>query len=203
VEFDKGARRANGITGSGICLGSNPIKYRGDDMDNILVNDTNPETKDLLLKCLWTARFEFLSMERGFAGAQVEHEKFPTATDSTKLNAPQSIFPSIPRLRAVFSFIELNYHQNIGLKEVAQAVDYSPAYLTDLVRRMTGKTVNTWIIERRIKEASILLLETNYSIQDIALKLGYQNISYFHRQFREYYQSTPRTWRENKRCHVV
>jgi AraC-like DNA-binding protein len=49
-------------------------------------------------------------------------------------------------------------------------------------------------------EASILLLETNYLTKEIALKLGYQDISYFHRQFRGYYKQTPRTWRESQRC---
>jgi AraC family transcriptional regulator len=174
----------------------------GDDMDNILVNDTNPETKNLLMKYLETAGFEVLSTDNSFFSVQLEHIKFSPATESKKLSTPQSIFPSIPRLLEVFNFIELNYDQNIGLKEVARAVGYSPAYLTDLVRKITGKTVNTWIIERRIKEASTLLSETNYSIKEIALKLGYQNISYFHRQFRDYYKQTPRTWRETQSCHL-
>jgi AraC family transcriptional regulator len=168
-------------------------------MDNILVNDTNPEIKSFLMKCLETAGFEVLSTENGFFSVQLEHEKFSTSVEDKKSVTPPSIFPSIPRLREVFNFIELHYHQNIGLKEVARAVGYSPAYLTDLVRKITGKTVNNWIIERRVMEASTLLLETNYPIKDIALKLGYQNISYFHRQFRDYYQNTPRGWRESQR----
>ena len=172
-------------------------------MADILVNDTNPETKNLLMKYLETAGFEVLSIENNFVSVQLEHERFSTTNESKESNNPQSIFPSIPRLREVFNYIELNYHQNIGLKEVARAVGYSPAYLTDLVRRITGKTVNNWIIERRIKEASTLLLETNYPIKEIALKLGYQNISYFHRQFRDYYKQTPRTWRETQRCQIA
>ncbi|MGA7935405.1 MAG: AraC family transcriptional regulator [Kovacikia sp.] len=169
-------------------------------MNTILVNDANPETKNLLMKCLVTAGFEVLSTENGLVSVQLEHEKFSTPIASKNSNASQSIFPSISRLHEVFNFIELNYHQSIGLKEVAQAVGYSSAYLTDLVRRLTGKTVNNWIIERRIKEASTLLLETNYPINEIALKVGYQNINHFYRQFRNYYKHTPRTWREIWRC---
>jgi AraC-like DNA-binding protein len=168
-------------------------------MANILFSDTNPETKNLLMKCLETAGFEVLSIENNFVSVQLEHEKFPTTNESKESNIPQSIFPSISRLREVFNYIELNYHQNIGLKEVARAVGYNPAYLTDLVRKTTGKTVNNWIIERRIKEASTMLLETNYLIKEIALKLGYRDISHFHRQFRDYYKHTPQTWRETQR----
>lgn len=173
-------------------------------MTIILVNDANPETENLLIKCLQTAGFDIVSTENGFVNIQLTHDKFSTTTtENKKSNTQESIFPSIPRLREVFEFIELNYHQNIRLKEVAQAVGYSSAYLTDLVRKLTGKTVNNWIIERRITEAGTLLLETNYSIEEIALKVGYQNINHFYCQFRNYYKNTPRSWREIQRCKVA
>jgi AraC family transcriptional regulator len=88
------------------------------------------------------------------------------------------------------------------LKEVARAVGYSSAYLTDLVRKLTGKTVNDWIIERRITQACKLLLETNVSVHQIALQVGYQNMNHFYCQFRDYYKTTPRAWREAQRCQL-
>lgn len=171
-------------------------------MTDILVNDDNPQTKNLLIKCLEAAGFEVMSTDNGLVRVQLLHEESPT-TQTKESNAPQSIFPSIPRLREVFEFIELNYHQPISLKKVAQAVGYSSAYLTDLVRKLTGKTVNNWIIERRIMEARRLLLETNYSVEQIALDVGYQNINHFYCQFRNYYKNTPRAWRESQRCQVA
>ncbi|EAW36441.1 AraC family transcriptional regulator [Lyngbya sp. PCC 8106] len=126
------------------------------------------------------------------------YEEFSTPTESQESNILQSIFPSIPRLRDIFEFIELNYHQSIKLKEVAQAVGYSSAYLTDLVRRLTGKTVNNWIVERRIAEARRLLLETDNSIEKIAFKIGYQNLNHFYSQFRNYHHNTPHAWRKRQ-----
>ncbi|MBW4605679.1 MAG: helix-turn-helix domain-containing protein [Hassallia sp. WJT32-NPBG1] len=172
-------------------------------MSNILLIDEHPETKNLLMKCLETAGFEVIITENGLVNVQLAHQKFSTTTENKKSNTQKSIFPSIPRLSEVFEFIEFNYHQSISLKEVAQAVGYSSAYLTDLVRRLTGKTVNNWIIERRIVEASTLLLETNDSVDEIALKVGYQNINHFYCQFRDYYKNTPRAWREVQRCKVA
>ncbi len=102
-------------------------------------------------------------------------------------------------MREVFEFIELNYHQSITLKEVAQAVGYSSAYLTTLVRKLTGKTVNNWIVERRIAAATTLLLETNDTVEKIVLDVGYQNINHFYLQFRNYYRTTPLKWREKQR----
>ncbi len=170
-------------------------------MIKILVRDDNPETENFLMECLQTAGFDIISTKNGFVNIQLPHDKFSTTTtEDKKSNTQESIFPPVSQLHEVFEFIELNYHQNIKLKEVAQAVGYSAAYLTDLVRRLTGKTVNNWIIERRIVEASTLLLETNYSIEEIALKVGYQNINHFYCQFRNYYKDTPRFWRESQRC---
>ena len=169
-------------------------------MNNILVSDKHPETKNLLIKCLETAGFEVISTENGLVSVQLVSEKYSsTIAESKPSNIRESIFPSIPRLDELFEFIELNYNRNIKLKEVAQAVGYSSAYLTDLVRKLTGKTVNNWIIERRITEASILLLETNYSVEQIAFDVGYQNINHFYCQFRNYYQNTPRAWRDKQR----
>ncbi len=173
-------------------------------MSNILLIDEHPETKNLLMKCLETAGFEVIIItENGLVNVQLGHQKFSTNTENKKSNTHKSIFPSTPRLREVFEFIELNYNQSISLKEVAQAVGYSSAYLTHLVRRLTGKTVNNWIIERRIVEASTLLLETKDSVEQIALDVGYQNINHFYCQFRDRYKNTPRAWREVQRCKVT
>jgi AraC-like DNA-binding protein len=99
-------------------------------------------------------------------------------------------------LDQVFKFIEANYQQSIGLNDVAQAVGYSPAYLTDLVRRQTGQPVHDWIIERRLTEACRLLRETTDSASRIAEITGYQTTGYFFRQFRQRHGTTPRVWRK-------
>ncbi len=169
-------------------------------MIDILVIDAETQTQTLLMKCLETAGFEVIGIENGLVVVQLAQDKLSIPEESTKSNTLRtSIFPSIPRLQEVFEFIELNYHQPISLKEVAQAVGYSSAYLTDLVRRLTGKTVNGWIIERRITQACNLLLETNYSVNQIALEVGYQNINHFYCQFRARHQNTPHAWREAQR----
>ena len=170
-------------------------------MIKLLVSDEHLETKNQLIKCLETAGFEVIGTDNSLV-VQLAHEKSSTTSESKLSNIPVSIFPSILRLREVFDFIELNYAQGIGLKEVAQAAGYSSAYLTYLVRKLTGKTVNNWIIERRIAEASTLLLETNYSVEQIAFDVGYQNINHFYCQFRSYYQNTPGAWREIQRYKV-
>jgi AraC-like DNA-binding protein len=82
---------------------------------------------------------------------------------------------------------------------VAKAVGYSPAYLTDLVRRQTGQTVQRWIIKRRMAAACSLLLETDQSVNQIATTVGYNDKNYFFYQFRQHYAMTPQIWRKTHR----
>ncbi len=118
------------------------------------------------------------------------------ATDTSILSRFEKfLLQSQPLLNNVFHFIETNYQQSISLREVAEAVGRSPAYLTDLVRRETGKTVLSWIIERRMAEARRLLVETNHSVEQIAEVVGYFDRRHFSRQFLRLHSATPQTWR--------
>jgi PAS domain S-box-containing protein len=120
----------------------------------------------------------------------------PSLSETVKSVNPQSIFPRHSHLSQVFNYIEANYHQPISLQDVAVAVGYCPAYLTDLVRRHTGQTVNHWIIERRMLGARTLLLETNRCVNQIAEAVGYQHEGHFFRQFRQCHGTTPQAWRK-------
>jgi AraC-like DNA-binding protein len=116
----------------------------------------------------------------------------------TVLEDKRFTLPSIPQLDPVFQFIEENYAQSISLKDVAAALGYCPSYLTDLVRRCSGQTVNHWIIKRRIALACNLLQETNKSVNQIAIATGYHNEGHFFRQFRQHCGMTPLNWRKSQ-----
>lgn len=109
---------------------------------------------------------------------------------------PESIFPSVPQLKEVFDYIEANYDQGITLCDVAEAVGYSSAYLTNRVAKITGETVNGWIVQRRMVAARSLLQKTDKTIEQIASSLGYQNACHFSRQFRQHHDIPPQSWRK-------
>jgi AraC-like DNA-binding protein len=98
-------------------------------------------------------------------------------------------------LDRIFRFIKTNYHRQISLCEVAKAVDRSPSYLTDLVRRETGQTVLNWIIRYRLREARRLLMHSDHPVQKIAEAIGYLDTGHFIRQFHRDTGKTPRAWR--------
>lgn len=155
---------------------------------------TKPLTAEELIEAVVArlARYSLLNNQ------STESEKSSTAiaNNPSTENKIQSFFPSIPQLSEVFDFIEDNYSKGITLSDVAKAAGYTPAYITSLVGKQTGKTINRWIIERRIIAACDLLKETNESIENIARKIGYQDACHFSRQFRQHWKTTPQAWRK-------
>lgn len=155
---------------------------------------TKPATVEELLKAIAIRLKKKREREQQYQ-IKFQAASNPKSTDETKI---PSIFPTDTKLTEVFNFIEAHYQESIGLKDVAEAVGYSSAYLTDLVKRQTGKTVNRWIIRRRMVAAEILLLKSEQSIEQIAESIGYLSPGHFFRQFRQYYQTTPNAWRNSQ-----
>ena len=158
----------------------------------------------------WLALFEQLKDELGnqelsFIEAArallmlllIETARFsePQLPKSTKSSTQRSTKKGSPVVEKVLSFIATNFRNSIGLQEVAKEVNFSPAYLTDLIRRETGKTVGSWIVERRMTEARHLLLATDLPVNQIAESVGYFDSSYFIRLFRRLNGTTPQAWR--------
>lgn len=128
-----------------------------------------------------------------------------SSSDETN-TVPGSIFPITPSdlLNKVFRFIEANYYRPMTLTDIANEVGISPSYLTNLMRRVTGATVQNWVIQRRMAAARTLLEETDKSLEEVADMIGYQNVVHFFRQFRQYYGTTPALWRrEQKRRNIA
>ncbi|MFE9581176.1 helix-turn-helix transcriptional regulator [Nocardia sp. NPDC006044] len=100
-----------------------------------------------------------------------------------------------PMLAAVFDIIEQRYDQSLSLRDVARTVSMTPGHLTTVVRRRTGRTVQDWIIERRMAEARALLADTDLPIAEIARSVGLPDPGYFARVFRRAHGMAPRHWR--------
>ncbi|MEO0458316.1 MAG: response regulator [Cyanobacteria bacterium P01_A01_bin.114] len=149
---------------------------------------TKPCTIDQFLSAIATRLKRQADIQRSCLQRFARSEPAAAAT-------AQTIFPNCPKLAAVFKFIETHYQQPINLGDVAQAAGYSPAYLTNLSQSHTGRTVKSWIIERRMVQARQMLRETAQSIKQIAETIGYSDAGYFTRQFRKLHGVPPQTWR--------
>lgn len=96
-------------------------------------------------------------------------------------------------------FIERRCLEPISLRDVAGALQRSPAHVTTLVRRATGRSVQAWIIAGRLSEARRRLSHGDERVEIIAERVGYADATHFIRLFRRAHGMTPAAWRGRSR----
>lgn len=94
----------------------------------------------------------------------------------------------------VLRYVESNYMGG-SFAELTQQLHYDASWLSREIKRRTGKTYTQLIQEKRLAQAAFLLRNTDRNVSDIALAVGYENISYFHRIFADAYGKSPRGYR--------
>jgi AraC-like DNA-binding protein len=100
-----------------------------------------------------------------------------------------------PLLADVFAVIDRRHAEALSLRDVAGEVGMTPGHLTTVVRRRTGRTVQEWIIQRRMAEARTLLEDSDLPVAEIARRVGVSDPGYFSRQFTRRHGISPRKWR--------
>ena len=94
----------------------------------------------------------------------------------------------------VLSYI--NEHFKAGsLTELASILNYDMHWLSKEIKRQTGKNFSTLLQEKRMRQASYLLKQTQIPIANILASVGYENSSFFFRKFKEIHGLSPKQYR--------
>lgn len=95
------------------------------------------------------------------------------------------------RMDKINNFILMNFSQEIPIEKIASVANMTVASLCRYFKKKTRKSVTEFINEVRIGYACKLLIDGKYPITDICYKCGYNNSSYFNRQFKKITQINP------------
>jgi two-component system response regulator YesN len=96
-------------------------------------------------------------------------------------------------------FIKQNYARDLSLEEVAASINLAPCYFSRLFSHVAGTSFINYLTEIRIQRAKELLQGTSDKIKDISATVGYSNIYYFSRVFKNKTGVTPVEYRKQKR----
>ena len=88
-----------------------------------------------------------------------------------------------------------DHYAAASLTEAAELLRTDIYSLSRLIRRQTGRTFTQLVQEKRLTQAAFLLKSTQQNVDDVALAVGYENVSYFHRIFKAAYGLSPRQYR--------
>ncbi|MFM1793258.1 MAG: hypothetical protein RLZZ252_1612 [Bacteroidota bacterium] len=95
-------------------------------------------------------------------------------------------------------YFESEEKRNDGMpsvRDIANRVNLSPSYLSDLLKRETGLNAQDHIHYFVIEQAKNILLQTNQSVSEIAYSLGFEYPQYFSRLFKQKTGKTPLEFR--------
>lgn len=98
----------------------------------------------------------------------------------------------------IIHYIEHNYMDNIKLENIAPLFGYNSSYLGKIFSKKVGEGFNVFVDKVRIEHSKDLLQNSSLKVYEIAEKVGYRNVDYFHTKFKKYVNLSPAEYR--KQC---
>lgn len=115
-----------------------------------------------------------------------------------RFEANREVVPvSNDKFEDVVHFIKSHYYENITVQYVADYFFMSASHFQRLFKKSTGLTFTQYLQNVRIQKCCELLKSTDIPIHEIANRVGYQDMKFFHSLFRKKTGVTPRHYRQN------
>lgn len=109
------------------------------------------------------------------------------------------------RIFEIRSYLHANYHKQVTLKELAEQMHFSQAYLSRYIKQNFGMSFMEYLNNIRLFHAVDDLLYTDKRMIEIAINNGYPTSASFNKAFKNFYHMTPTEYRKNmqqNRCLV-
>lgn len=88
--------------------------------------------------------------------------------------------------------------EGILVTQISSAIGLNPNYLSALFKDETGLSLQQYLIRLRLQTALTLLTESNISVAEVAVQVGYKSSAAFCKAFHQLYGITPESGRHNE-----
>lgn len=99
------------------------------------------------------------------------------------------------QINKAIQYIHENYCEDLNIDVLAKITGFSSPHFMNLFKQYYGVTCVSYINLYRLDKAAYKLINTDEPIKEIALKCGYNNVSFFNRVFKKQFGETPRQFR--------
>jgi AraC-like DNA-binding protein len=132
------------------------------------------------------------------------------STRSAEFPLPNNVSDEYRHIHHFFRLLEqeastINQESPIRIKTVKEFADnlgLSPNYLNALLKKNTGLNVSSHIRNRLLEESKALLVQTNWSLQEIGTSIGFAEQPNFTQFFKKNLGVTPGEFRKNYIIHA-
>ncbi|VGO17889.1 HTH-type transcriptional activator RhaR [Pontiella desulfatans] len=114
-----------------------------------------------------------------------------TSSDTTEAHA-------LLRVGNVIGALENDFSKDWKLEDLLKIAHMSRSNLMRVFRKATGQTPIEYLVRLRIQRAMEMLRNSDLSVTEIALEVGFNDSNYFTRQFRRILGESPRSFRQGK-----
>ena len=102
------------------------------------------------------------------------------------------------RRTEILSYVKSSY-RTASLGELGDRLYLTVPYLSKITKELFGKSFKELVVDERMERAHSAFLNTELSVGDVIRSVGYENESYFHREFKKRYGMTPLAIRKNNK----
>ena len=102
------------------------------------------------------------------------------------------------RLERILNYIEEHYTEKISLTQIAEHEHLSLSYLSHVFKEEMNMSFLEYLNSLRFEHAEEMIRYTDMSILDVCIASGFSDSKYLTKQFKQYYQMTPREFRKQK-----
>jgi AraC-like DNA-binding protein len=147
----------------------------------IRLNESKPHTYELITKALLYLIFSHI----------YTHGQITTSEPNT--NAQHY---KIERLKQILNYIHSHYHQAMHLRDLAVETSMSEEHLCRFFKQMMRKSPIEYINYYRMQQAAKLLEDSDKKVVEVAMDVGFANLSYFISVFKKFSGLTPSQYRK-------
>lgn len=132
-----------------------------------------------------------------FIKSQLYQFLFVLSNRCRNLSSTKDNRKTLDKMKVVLKYIENHYMDKITIADIAATADFSESHFMRYFKETMGTSFIDYLKDYRLTMASRLLTSSEAAILDIAAEVGFDNLSYFNRAFKQKYNMTPSHFRKD------
>lgn len=109
------------------------------------------------------------------------------------LDVSHHLYSDVHLSKKMMEYVDQNYmDENLSTKMIAESVGMTSSYIGSVFKKVNQMSITQYITEVRLDKAKELLKKEEYKISDIAIMVGYSDVYYFSKRFKQFFGYSPK-----------
>ena len=119
-----------------------------------------------------------------------------TQWNEIEIKIKESIDSDDDSIKKIKHYVNRYYNKDLSLKIVSQVLNYNATYLGKKFKLETGESFSKYVDRVRIEKAKVFLAQDKMKVYEVSECVGYCNIDYFYRKFKNYVGKSPKEYQK-------